>query len=450
VTVAKRAIIRARPTSGSFGVWLGTIAAVGVAIRVAQTLLVAPWPPGIFDDEAYYFTLAKIVAHGHGFVRPDEWIAHRIAVPTAERAPLYTLLLAGLDKLGATGADPQRLLGALTGGGTIVALGLLGRRLATPRAGLLAAGIAAVYPILVTADGALMTESLYGFLVALALLAAYRLTAAPSAGRAIVLGAILGLAALTRGEGLILLLLLLLPLMRRRRGLRAVAVVCLTFAVVLAPWTVRNWTVFDRPVLVATEGGETLAGANCHQAYYGDKIGTWQVPCYHVSTGRDPRHFNEAAALDRAGHEGIRYARHHVGRLPAVLAARLELSWGLRRPFLVPEGRSRPLMRLGAVMYFVLLPLAVYGLVVLRRRRVPIWILTTPFVSGTVTTLLSYGNPRFRHSAELSIAVLAAVAVDRVWRRTAVRPAAGTPARSDRAHGEAAAVQVSRPGSELS
>ena len=41
---------------------------------------------------------------------------------------------------------------------------LLGRRLAGERAGLIAAGIAAIYPTLIAADGALMSETLYGLL----------------------------------------------------------------------------------------------------------------------------------------------------------------------------------------------------------------------------------------------------------------------------------------------
>jgi hypothetical protein len=149
-------------------------------------------------------------------------------------------------------------------------------------------------------------------LVAVALLAAYRLVEAPGTGRGVVLGAVVGLAALTRGEGLLLLPLLLLPVMRRPRAVRTAVIVCLAFVVTIGPWTARNWIVFDRSALVATEGGETLAGANCHASYYGGRIGTWQVSCFHVSSGSDPRHFNEAAALDEAGREGVRYARDHV------------------------------------------------------------------------------------------------------------------------------------------
>jgi hypothetical protein len=64
--------------------------------------------------------------------------------------------------------------------------------------------------------------------------------------------------------------------------------------------------------------------------------------------------------------------------------------------------------------YFLLIPFAVYGVILLRRRRVPLLIVLAPFVTVTVTAVLAYGQIRFRHSAELSLVVLAAVAVDRL------------------------------------
>jgi 4-amino-4-deoxy-L-arabinose transferase-like glycosyltransferase len=396
-----------------FGRWLAVIVALGVGLRTLQTLLVAPWPPGIFNDEAYYSTLAHLVATGHGFVRPAEFYGFHLSLPTAERAPLFTMFVAGLYKLGLAGSD-GRLVGLLTGGGTIVALGLLGRRLAGERTGLLAAGLAALYPILIAADGAMMTESTYGVFAAFSLVVAYRLLDRPSLGYAALLGALLGLAALARGEALLLLPLLLIALVRRPGGWRpggwrTAAVVVAAFAIVLAPWTIRNWSAFDRPVLVATEGGETLAGANCDVTYYGRRIGTWQYSCARFD-GRG----NEAVELDEAGHRGVRFARDHAGRVPLVLAARFARTWGLWEPFAVPEGRRKWVQQIGAALYFVLLPLAAYGIVLLRRRRVPLLIVLAPFLTVTATVLLAYGQIRFRHSAELSLVVLTAVALDRL------------------------------------
>jgi 4-amino-4-deoxy-L-arabinose transferase-like glycosyltransferase len=256
-----------------------------------------------------------------------------------------------------------------------------------------------------------MTESLYGLLVGFTLLAAYRLVEAPGLGWAGVVGLLTGVATLARGEGLLLLPLLLVPLIRRPGGLRAAGAVIVAFAVVLAPWTVRNYVLFDRVVLVATEGGETLAGANCDQAYYGKRTGTWIFECVDFS-GRG----NEAAELDAEGKKGLRYARHHLARAPVVAAVRVARSWGAWAPFATPEGRRTWVMNLGVVVYLFLVPLAVYGFVLLRRRGVATWILCAPLVTVTLTALLTYGSIRFRHSAELTLVVLAAVALDTLLR----------------------------------
>jgi len=55
--------------------------------------------------------------------------------------------------------------------------------------------------------------------------------------------------------------------------------------------------------------------------------------------------------------------------------------------------------------------------VLLRRRAVPVLVLMSTFVLVTSTSLLFYGTARLREPAELSLVVLAAVAVDQLWRR---------------------------------
>ena len=80
-------------------------------------------------------------------------------------------------------------------------------------------------------------------------------------------------------------------------------------------------------------------------------------------------------------------------------------------------------MHAGVGVSLLLLPLAVYGLVLVRRRGAGAWIIATPLLTVTLTTLLAYGAVRFRHSAELAIVVLAAVALDRLIARNGpVRP----------------------------
>jgi hypothetical protein len=78
--------------------------------------------------------------------------------------------------------------------------------------------------------------------------------------------------------------------------------------------------------------------------------------------------------------------------------------------------------KLGVLAFFLLVPFAVAGALVLRRRRTPLWIMLVPILVVSATALLTYGNLRFREPAELSVVVLAAVALDALWRRRAAAP----------------------------
>jgi uncharacterized membrane protein len=132
------------------------------------------------DDQFFYSAQARLVADGKGFLNPFGYFApvgtpaHRI-FETAAHPPLYTLFLAVPAKLGLSTPQEQRIFTALLGTGTVLLIGLLGRKLAGDRAGLIAALVAAVYPVLWVNDAMLGLETLYGFLVILALLAFYRL-----------------------------------------------------------------------------------------------------------------------------------------------------------------------------------------------------------------------------------------------------------------------------------
>jgi 4-amino-4-deoxy-L-arabinose transferase-like glycosyltransferase len=394
------------------------IVAVGVVIRVVYTLVESPWPPPGLDDQFYFSAMPKLLADGHGFVAPFKLYFQHVTVATAEHPPLYSVVLAAPALVGLDSADAFRLAGSVFGAGTIALVGLLGRRLAGDRAGLIAAGIAAVYPTLIAADGALMSETLYGMLTAASLLAAYWLIDSPSAGRAVVLGALVALTALTRGEALLLLPLVLIPVIWRsgawrRDGLRVAAVALVAFLVVLTPWTARNWIVFNRPVAIATNSGTAVAGANCAVTYAsGDHLGGWYPPCIKEHPGK-----NEAEHHAEALKDGVRYAGDHLGRLPVVLAARLGRVWSVYKPFAIPEGRSVRVQKLGAIMFFVLVPFSAAGYVLLRRRGEVTWILLAPFIIVAVTALTTYGNLRFREPAEIALVVLAAISVDELVRR---------------------------------
>jgi hypothetical protein len=420
--------IRRRVTP--FRLRLALVAAAALIVRVGYLLAIGQDVPGIGDFYFYHWS-ANLIADGRGYTDPFLLSFHDVELPTAEHPPMWPLLLAAVSKLGGAGsglgaAGPDadflahRLTGCLVGTALVVAVGLLGRRLGGDRVGLTAAGIAAIYPVLVTADASLMSETLYGLFVVVAVLLAYRLIDRPTAGRAAALGAMIGLAALTRGEGLLLLPLLAIPLAwrggRSGRALR-VGAACVAMLLVIAPWTIRNLSALDRFVLVSTNDGGVIGGANCKPAYHGNDLGYWRPGCLP----RENRPIAKAEYADEGRERGIEYARDHAGRLlTVVVPVRVLRTWDMwqtERQSLLLEARDPEVWRAGVIVYFALLPLAGLGLVVLRRRGVPIWPLVALVVAVTVSSALGYGNPRFRHAAEITLVVAGAAGLLHAWER---------------------------------
>ncbi|MEA2436757.1 MAG: hypothetical protein QOF65_1313 [Thermoleophilaceae bacterium] len=393
--------------------WLLGIVAVGVALRLVHVLAIAP-STAIFSDGFFFHWVGKAVADGHGYVNPAELFFKGNSVPTATHPPLYTLVIAAATKLGITGDEAQRSLGCIFGAGTIAVIGLLGRRVAGPRAGLVAAAIAACYPLLIAADGALMSETLYSLLIGLALIAAYRVRDDPGWRRAAVLGVVIGLAALTRAEALLLLPLLALPAAWRRW--RLLGAVVLATVVVVAPWTVRNWTTFDRPVLISTNDGVTLAGSNCAATYHGRDLGSFDTGC--IGPARFPA--NEARQAAQYRSDATSYAGDHLGRVPVVIGARILRVWGLYQPTRLAydaQNRRLAVQEAGVLFSYALIPFAVFGAVMLRRRGEPLFVLLAPVLLVTITCALTYGGLRLRQAAEVPLVVLAATGMVAAWER---------------------------------
>ena len=410
---------------------LAAIAAVAVLVRVIYIVAIYP-SSNLSGDALEFHFLARLLADGYGYVQPgpltelvvgnagNELVVRPDGprVPTAEKPPLYPLVLSLGSVIDETSYTLQRLISAVLGAGSVILAGLIARRIASPRVGLIAAALAAVYPPLVLIDGSLHSESLYVLLVAAALLAALRTIDHPTWQRAAALGALIGLAALTRGEGVLLLALLAAPVIvwsARPAFWRPLLATLAAAALVLVPWVARNWITFDRPAAISTNEGGLLFGANCDAAYFGGEIGSW--PCFPPPdpTGTT----NEAAISARLRGEALDYAREHAERVPAVVAARVLRVWDLWAPpagtasFEAQNSRHAGLQTAAAWSLYALLPFAVAGAWLLRRARPELGVLLVPVLMVTLVAALTYGTVRFRAAAEVSLLVLGALALER-------------------------------------
>lgn len=141
---------------------------------------------------------------------------------------------------------------------------LIGRRLSGDTAGLIGAAIVAFYPTLIAYSGMLLTEPLAGTLVTGAVLAILRARDGRGPLSWFVAGLILGFATLVRPEYLLVSVVLAIALVgiELRGGIghamRPVAMMLLGLVLVIAPWTMRNATEYERFVPLSTGGGQTL------------------------------------------------------------------------------------------------------------------------------------------------------------------------------------------------
>jgi 4-amino-4-deoxy-L-arabinose transferase-like glycosyltransferase len=200
-------------------------------------------------------------------------------VPTAYRPPLYPLALAPCLLFGpATGAAIAALHLAM-GLATVWLVYRLAARWGLGRWSPLAAGLVACDPILLVQSTQVMTETPAALLAVLSLLALTSSAERPTVLRGVLAGASVGLATLCRATFLAwaLVVALVLPAFARRRTerLRLLASFAAAVAVVLAPWAVRNYVQFGRPILATTHGGYTLLLGNNPSFYRYLRSGAW-------------------------------------------------------------------------------------------------------------------------------------------------------------------------------
>jgi 4-amino-4-deoxy-L-arabinose transferase-like glycosyltransferase len=393
---------------------LALIAAGGLAIRVAYVLVIMPRVE-LGPDAIWYALQAGTIADGKGYLDPARYFGSGVAVASASFPPLWPSVLAVVNKVGADSERAYELTGAVVGTGTVVLTGLLGRRVLSPKAGLVAAALVAASPFLVAADGSLMSDSLFVLLITAAVLLAYAASDNPTPTRWLVLGTVLGVAALARSDALVLGPLLIGVVAWRVRaassvrritfGLLAIA----AMVVVLVPWTIRNINAFDDTVVLSNNSGSLLEGANCSATYAGEELGRWDVGCLRF-VGQSG--LSEAESARKARDHGIRYARDHLSRLPLVASVRALRVWGLYDPIRqsraeAVESRHEAWQVLGWACSVVLLPFAVAGGLLLRRRGQDLAPILAVIAGVTLLAVLSWGNQRFRLPAEPVVIVLA-------------------------------------------
>ncbi len=430
---------------------LSVLLRVGVAFFLGNTI--EETRGGTYDQISYNM-LAQRVADGHGFsFATDTWPYARANQPTAFWSYLYTLYLAVIYAI--FGYQPliARLLQALIVGALMPWLAWrIARRPFGQRAGLIAAGITAVYFYFIHYAASLMSEAFYivGILwtVDAAMRLAVTLAGQPvSRGRALGLGLELGLAmavTLLLRQVVIgffaVLALWLLWLALRQRALQRLLVTGVTAVAVtgllVLPFVARNYQVFGRLAMPNTNAGFTFFWSN--HPIYGTRFEATLSPAHGVSYQElippELRDLDEAA-LDRALLlRGLQFVADEPGRYLLLSLSRVPVYFQFW-----PTPDSTLLSNAARVLSFGLfLPFMLYGLILaavhLRRggplRPVPAVADGDPDLRAayvvlfflfilvyTAIHLASWANVRYRLPVDAFLILFAAYGIDDLLRR---------------------------------
>ncbi|HEX9943115.1 MAG TPA: glycosyltransferase family 39 protein [Thermoanaerobaculia bacterium] len=278
--------------------WLAAMIVAGIVLRIAWVLL---FPAPFTSDGRSYYDLAVRLAEGQSYqTRHGEWAAWPPGYPF--------LLFAHFEVLG-VGLRAVAIANLLLYAGTVLVVYALALRFSEGIARL-ATLLLALWPNLIASAGRASKEMVIVFLLPAVLLlylkAGERRSVGGAAATRLAAGLVLGYAMLTQPALMLLVgAFLAYEILLRTPALRAAArlvLLMLGMALVVLPWTWRNYQVLGAPVLVSTNGGNVFYRANNPLA-----TGGW------IKDGERSLRGYDELTQDRLGY---RWGREWIGENP--------------------------------------------------------------------------------------------------------------------------------------
>ena len=396
--------------------WLLAILVFGTLLRLGAAVYLGDHvepTPGAAYDQIYFHDVALNLLAGKGFVftRPP-WPFIRPGAPTAFTSFLYEIFLAGIYAVCGPHPLAARVIQALVCSLMPWQVYRLVRRiLGQPpaweeRAGvvaLVAAGITAGYAYFAYYSATLLTDGLYLVTVVWALALTLDLANRPTVRRWAAWGLAVGLASLLRQVFMPMAGLLFLYVLwkaGRRVRLRDVAVAGGVAAVLILPWTVRNYLVFDRFLLLNSQAGQVFWNANHpgHGVHFSNTM--FPVPA-------DLQGANEVDLTNELMWLGLRFVAEDPWRFVRLSLNRVGVFF-----MFWPSTKSPLISNISRTFSFgVCLPFMIGGLV-LSLREWHRWALLYLFIATyTFIHVISWTQIRYRMPVDVALVPFAALAV---------------------------------------
>lgn len=364
-------------------------------------------------DASYHDSWAREIAGG-SLMRSEPFF----------RAPLYSYVLALVYRVSEGSYLAPRMLQFILGALTAAVVYLLGRRLISGTAGIVAGLIAAAYPVLIYFDGELLTENLFTFLCTLSLLLLDVAARGRKPGLWLWPGLSLGLALITRPTVALFIPLAVIGCLwlAKRRTLAALALLA-GLAIPVSPVTLYNYAVSGEFIPVVWQGGLNLylgnnPSANGWSATSPEIRKDWwggyrdMIAIPRESLGHEPS-YNEVSAFWQG--KATQFMRTRPGAWARLMLKKVSLFWNSME---FPNNQDYNFMKLNSwvledplVNFGVIAPLGLLGLLVLLPRRRDLYFPYAFLLAYFTATVLFFVCSRYRAPALPVICLFAGGAV---------------------------------------
>jgi len=353
--------------------------------------------------------------------------------PTSFRAPGLPFLLAALYRVSYENYELVYLALVIIGALTCVFTYCAALELLTEGWARAAGLLAAVYLPHVYFSSIFMSEVLFALCVALGLWLLLLYLRTSAVWLLVAAGLCMGYAALSRPIGVLLPVFLAPALIRQAwpdlgRLIGNTALFALaTFAVIL-PWSLRNYEVHHRFVLIATNGGSTFYGANNDITLHDP-----QYKGYWTATNYLPGRKEIEATPDEYSHDqmewklGKEWVFSHLADMPLLTVYKIGRFW---LPDWSSANRKFVLMQMAGYVPFGVV--IVWGVIVslhpLKTAGTPPWLAVHGILAANLaSSVVFYGSARFRDSITPVLMIYAAFGLEwmvKQWTRRSVSAAA--------------------------
>jgi len=387
------------------------IVVIGFALRLGLIVIAHTYK---FKDYDHGFSfgwemgrIGRAIANGRGFADPFDGQTG----PTAWECPLYPYLIAGVFRLTGVYTHSSALIllsiNSVFSALTSLPIFLISRRCFSEKVAVWSAWTWALLPsVMYWSTRWVWETSLAALLLALIFWLTLKLEDFRHAAPWIAFGLLWGVAALTNAA-----LLSFLPVSavwawyrHSNKGSRSplgVGLAALFCAATIAPWLVRNYETFGKPIFIRSNFGAELRLGNGPGA-----DGTWMSwvhPSQNIVEFRRYQRLGELGYVATRKREAIDFIRADIGRFAWISLKRCIYYWGgLPRsseiPALAPFKNS---------VFLASSVLAFWGLGrALRKRQAGAWLFFWLILSYPTIYYFVFPHPRYRHPIEPEFGIL--------------------------------------------